>query len=307
LGRIIETAFAGAVLSLLLCGGAAEVAAQATAAQEAARQQAALARLPSDAAKRRFGLETSPAPGPARAIGSYTRGCLAGAVALPPDGPTWQVMRQSRNRGWGHPSLIAALEDLSRQAAAGGWPGLLVGDIAQPRGGPMLTDHASHQLGLEADIWLMPMPDHRLSATERDELQAPSLVAAGGLDVDPAIWGPQYRRLLETAARQPGVTRIFVNAAIKRALCREAGADRDWLSKLRPWWGHAQHFHWRLACPAGESECQAQAPPPPGDGCGAEMAWWFTPKALHPGPAGPEKPLRLADMPAPCAALVAPQ
>ena len=38
------------------------------------------------------------------------------------------------------------------------WPGLLVGDMAQARGGPMLTGHASHQVGLDADIWLTPMP-----------------------------------------------------------------------------------------------------------------------------------------------------
>src|SRR5207244_13645108 len=52
--------------------------AQDTLAQESSRRQAILARLPADAAKRVFGLATSPAPGPARPIGDYTKGCVAG-------------------------------------------------------------------------------------------------------------------------------------------------------------------------------------------------------------------------------------
>jgi penicillin-insensitive murein DD-endopeptidase len=289
----------------LLAGAPVAARAQDTAAQEAAHRREVLAHLPADAAQRRFGLATTPAPGPARAIGSYTRGCFAGAVALPADGPYWQVMRPSRDRAWGHPTLIAFLERFAATASReAGWPGLLVGDIAQPRGGPMLTGHASHQLGIEADIWLTPMPDRRLSATERDEMPAADLVAASGDDIDPQAWRPQHRRLLEAAARSPGVARIFVNPAIKRALCREAGNDRDWLRLIRPWWEHRRHFHLRLACPAGEAECRNQAPPPPGDGCGADLAWWFTSEAKHPKPGPPPKPLLMSDLPAACAALV---
>src|SRR5262245_16914001 len=256
-------------------------------------------------AKALFGAATSPAPFAVEAIGTYSRGCLAGAVALPVNGRNWQVMRLSRNRNWGHPRLIAYLEQLARDARAIGWPGILVGDMAQPRGGPMLTGHGSHQIGLDADIWLTPMPDRRLSPAERDEIPAVDVVRSDAMDIDPATWTPQHRRLLEAVAREPAVERIFVNAAIKRALCREAGPDRSWLAKIRPWWGHNYHFHVRLYCPSGDPQCRPQAPPPPGDGCGKELDWWFTEEALHPAPAPPRKPLRLADLPPACAALVA--
>src|SRR6201990_2759550 len=93
-----------------------------------------------------------PSVGRPMAIGYYPRGCLQGGVELPTTGPTWQVMRLSRNRNWGHPRLIKFLERLSAHAAKVGWPGLLVGDMSQPRGGPMITGHASHQVGLDADI-----------------------------------------------------------------------------------------------------------------------------------------------------------
>jgi len=168
----------------------------------------------------------------------------------------------------------------------------------------MLTGHGSHQIGLDADLWLTPVPDRRLSPSERDEMSATDLVTADGMEVN-AAWTPQHRRLLETVAREPLVARIFVNAAIKQALCREAGSDRTWLAKIRPWWGHNYHFHIRLSCPGGEPECRSQAPPPPGDGCGKELDWWFTDEALHPPPSPPRKPLRLGDLPHACAALVA--
>ena len=212
-------------------------------------------------------------------------------------------MRPSRDRAWGHPALIRFIERLSAKLPAeAGWPGFLVGDIAQPRGGPMLTGHGSHQVGLDADIWLTPMPSRRLTATERDEISATDVVAADGEHVDPRVWNPSYRRMYEAVAREPEVARVFVNPAIKRQLCQEAGADRGWLAKIRPWWGHDYHFHMRLSCPPGQPQCRDQAPPPPGDGCGKELAWWFTPEALHPPPSH-AKPLLVGNLPYACAAL----
>jgi penicillin-insensitive murein DD-endopeptidase len=295
------TAIGAAILVLwVVCGVAV---AQDNTAEEAAHRAAILAQLPRDAAQRVFGLETMPAPGRPEAIGAYERGCLEGAVELPADGPNWQVMRPSRNRAWGHPVLIAFIERLAAKLPAeAGWRGFLIGDIAQPRGGPMLTGHGSHQLGIEADIWLTPMPERRLTATERDEMSATDVVAADGEHVDPAVWNSSYLKMYRAVAREPQVARMFVNPAIKRELCREAGADRAWLTKIRPWWGHDYHFHMRLLCPPGQTECRDQAPPPPGDGCGKDLAWWFTPEARHPPPSH-AKPLLMSNMPHACAAL----
>jgi len=291
---------------LAFCVEFGSAVAQDTAAEEAAHRAEVIAHLPHDAAKLMFGRETTPAPGPAEAIGSYERGCLEGAVALPANGPNWQVMRPSRNRAWGHPVLIALLERLApKLPAEAGWPGLLVGDIAQPRGGPMLTGHGSHQIGLDADIWLAPMPSRRLSPAERDEISAITVVAAGGLEIDRSTWIPAHGLLLKAFAHEPTVQRIFVNAAIKRELCHEAGSDRGWLSKIRAWWGHNDHFHVRLSCPGDDPQCRNQASPPAGDGCGKELDWWFTEEALHPRPSPTPKPLRVTDLPQACAALVA--
>ena len=262
---------------------------------------------PATPAKELFGRRPKPASLEARAIGFYSRGCLAGGAALPIDGETWQVMRLSRNRNWGHPALVRFLEKVARDAPRHGWPGLLVGDLAQPRGGPMLTGHASHQIGLDADIWLTPMPDRRLSRAEREEMSAVNLVRDDRLDIDPAVYTPAHLAIVRAVARESEVARVFVNPAIKRAFCRDAGRDRDWLAKVRPTWGHNYHFHIRLACPAGEEGCQDQDPTPTTAGCGAELDAWFTDAMLNPKPGPPRPPMTMAALPEECRrVLVAP-
>ena len=260
---------------------------------------------PSTPAKELFARKTEPAAMQPRTIGFYSNGCLAGGVALPVNGPAWQVMRLSRNRNWGHPELIALLEKLATKARAEvGWPGLLVGDISQPRGGPMLTGHASHQVGLDADIWLTPMPDHELTRQEREKMMAVNVVAVDRRDVDPAIWTPAHVGVIKTAAEMPEVERIFVNAAIKKALCRYSGSDRAWLKKVRPYWGHDYHFHIRIRCPSDSPNCTSQPPVPAGDGCGQELDWWFKESILHPPPpkTPPKRrpPLTVAALPPAC-------
>ncbi len=259
---------------------------------------------PATPAKQLFARKTEPAPGQAKVIGFYAKGCLLGARDLPYDGESWQVMRLSRNRNWGHPALISFLERTSRKLREEGiWPGFLMGDMAQPRGGPMINGHASHQIGLDADVWLTPMPPRTLSRAEREETMAINVVRPDGLDVDYSKWTPAHLAMIRAVASEPEVQRIFVNAAIKKAICRDARGDRSWMTKVRPIYGHDYHFHIRLACPAGETACQRQDPPPPGDGCDASLAWWFKPQVLHPKPDPFYKgkpPLSMAGLPAEC-------
>jgi penicillin-insensitive murein endopeptidase len=261
---------------------------------------------PKNPARELFGRKPTPAPLEARSIGFYTHGCLAGAVALPVNGQTWQVMRLSRNRNWGHPELVAFLERLATQVPkVSSWPGILVGDMSQPRGGPMLTGHASHQIGIDADIWLTPMPKTPLSREQREEMSAVDMLAEDKKDVDPKIWTLSHTAVIKAAANDPKVERIFVNAAIKKALCRDAGNDRKWLHKVRPWYGHNYHFHVRMMCQPGSPECKGQEPPGDDEGCAAkELDYWFRDAILHPPPpkepVKSKPPLTMADLPPAC-------
>ena len=258
-------------------------------------------------AKLLFSAAKLPSLGHAMAIGYYPRGCLQGGVELPVDGPNWQVMRLSRNRNWGHPELVKFLERFAPLAAkATGWKGVLVGDMAQPRGGPLPFGHTSHQIGLDVDIWFMPMPNHELSKKEREEISASDLVAPDRLRVNPKTWTPADVAFIKTAAEQVEVERVFVNAAIKKELCHvEDKHHGTWLEKVRPWYGHADHIHVRLKCPADSPNCRKQEPVPAGVGCSdKDLAFWFKDSILHPKPGPPPKvppkPITLADLPPAC-------
>jgi penicillin-insensitive murein endopeptidase len=285
-------------------------------AQDAAARTAAAGNAattpPARPAKELFGAMTAPASLPPRVIGYYAKGCLAGGVALPPDGPAWQAMRLSRNRTWGHPTLVALVEKLAGDAKRhDGWPGLLVGDLSQPRGGPMLTGHASHQVGLDVDIWFTPMPDRRLTAAERESISATSMVAGDKVSVDPRAWTPAHMRLLKRVVSYGAVERVFVHPAIKKALCEAEAKDanRHWLSKVRPMWGHDDHFHVRIVCPKDSPACQAQpAPAAADDGCGQELTHWLDLIKRPPllGPPRPPKPsLMVEQLPKDCRAVLA--
>ena len=300
-------------LAVLLIGSAGAGAQTPPAPVPQPKPAETAASVPAKAiAKELFGGKAQPAPLQARSIGFYAHGCLAGAVALPVDGKTWQVMRLTRNRNWGHPDLISFLERFSAKLPqVAGWPGIMVGDLSQPRGGPMLTGHASHQVGLDADIWLTPMPTRSLTTDERETISPLMMVRDDRTDIDPKNWTPAHLKVIKTAAEDPAVERIFVNAAIKKAICREAGTDRAWLDKVRAYWGHDYHMHVRIRCPAGSAECEKQPPVPAGDGCGKELDYWFQWSVLHPLPSlippKPKAPLTMADLPAACRqVLVAP-
>ncbi|MGV8985651.1 MAG: penicillin-insensitive murein endopeptidase [Cypionkella sp.] len=269
-----------------------------------------------------FASRTEPTSGPAQPVGTYGRGCAAGNVELPESGPTWQAMRLSRDRNWGNPALVSYLEDLSQTVTRFGWRGLYIGDLGNPRGGPMISGHASHQMGLDADVWFLPPSRLDLSRAQREKLSSISIRTNDQLRVN-GNWHPSYREVLKAAASDPRVDRIFIAAAVKLEICKTARrSDTKWLQRLRPEAGHQDHFHVRLKCPPGSSLCQTQTPTVAdlskgGNGCDETLNYWVSDAYLHPkavknpGPKPPKKPHRkgpreftMSDLPQQCSAVL---
>jgi len=280
------------------------------------------ATLPSSAdelAHRLFSAAQSASHQASQPIGTYAKGCAAGMVQLPQTGPTWQAMRLSRNRNWGQPELVDYLIDLSQSVQAAGLRGLYIGDMSQPRGGPMSSGHTSHQTGLDADVWYLPPARLNLSAAERESISAISVRTADQKSVN-GNWSPALARVLKIAASDKRVDRIFVAAAIKIEMCKTATrADKKWLQKIRPLYGHDDHFHVRLKCPRGARYCETQKPTVSqlsngGDGCDDTLMWWVTTylEELKNPPKPPEGPRKktareftMDDLPKQCAAVLA--
>jgi penicillin-insensitive murein endopeptidase len=222
-----------------------------------------------------------PATGGSESIGGYSAGCVRGAHALPQQGAGYQLMRPSRRRGFGHPTLVDYLRKLGAGAKDAGLGTVLIGDLGQARGGPSPSGHASHQSGLDVDIWYWA-PEianaRPLTRQEREQTAARNIVDEKAQRVDESQL-TRVAGLLALAARDARVTRIFVNPVIKHTLCQRDYPDRAFLNKLRPWWGHDDHFHVRLACPEESNLCEPHARVEAGDGC-AEVATWLTPEAL---------------------------
>ena len=248
-----------------------------------------------------FAVSAAASADPVHIIGGQASGCIAGAIELPAEGPGYSTIRASRSSFWGHPAVVGAVETLAVQAHDAGLPALFVGDLSRPGGGPIPGGHASHQLGLDADIYLDVTAKPRLDASGRDQLEPLSLVRPDQRDIDPARWMPGVTTLIRLATQLPGVDRVLVNAAIKQQMCRVATGDRAWLRLVRPWYGHAAHMHIHFRCPADQPDCRDGAPPPPpGDGCDA-LGWWFTRLDEPPAPAQSTPP---PPLPAACHSIV---
>jgi penicillin-insensitive murein endopeptidase len=241
-----------------------------------------------------WGRVLAPTAGPARIIGGPANGCIAGAARLPPDGIGYQAIRLSRHRNYGHPDTVAFVQRLGKASAAAGLAPFYVGDMAQPRGGPMVSGHAAHENGVDVDIWFNLDAKPVLPPEAREEVDLPSMVLPDRNNIDRARFGEGQVSLLRLAASDARVDRIFVHPTIKRALCQGFGGAKDgdtaWLHRIRPWYGHDEHFHVRLSCPAGSPDCVGQSSVPPGDGCDASLDWWLLPHEAPTTPTAPRPP-----------------
>lgn len=216
----------------------------------------------------------SPIPGKMESVGSYTNGCMIGAKSLPLEGKGYQVMRAYKNRFYGHEYLVQFIQKLAKKSSQLGLPTLLIGDMGMAAGGRFASGHASHQTGLDSDIWL------RFGPLSKKDLKAPEplyVVDYKAKEVN-QNWTSDQATLIRLAAEDQRVARIFVNPAIKVKLCESTRGDRTWLRKIRPWYGHRAHMHVRLKCPKGSMNCKDQFPVAKGDGCDSTLYAWFKPK-----------------------------
>ncbi len=233
-----------------------------------------------NAEKTKWALARKPAKGVASAIGGYSSGCVRGAVLIPLHGKGFEVMRPGRRRNFGHPVLVDYLKKIAGKLEAAKIGPMLIGDLGQPKGGPSPRGHASHQSGLDVDIWFWH-PDlaerRHLSKRERSRLSARRVVNPKTKEFT-SDWSDEVAELLRIAVSEPEVSMVLVNPLIKQRLCEERNLDAKVLRIIRPWYGHADHMHVRMHCPAADKLCIPQKAIAEGDGCD-QLSWWFDEEA----------------------------
>lgn len=141
---------------------------------------------------------THPVPGAAQSIGSFANGCIIGADTLPVQSDNYQVMRTDQRRYFGHPDLVMFIQRLSHQAQQRGLGTVLIGDMGMPAGGRFNGGHASHQTGLDVDIFLQ-LPKTRWSQAQLLRPQALDLVSRDGKHVVPSRWSSDIASLIKLA------------------------------------------------------------------------------------------------------------
>ncbi len=240
-----------------------------------------------------------------KSIGFYTAGCIQNSQKLEETGEGYQVIRLSRERNYGHPRLIDFIKYLGKHTKAKLNSTLLIGDISQKTGGPLPSDHTSHQTGLDADILYLNQPYSNLflSESEREDINPISVLNAHKTGIKEGMWGRRQTAVLVLATAHPDVDRIFVNPVIKLELCKKH-KGQPWLNKIRPWYGHDGHFHVRLKCPNGSNFCENQKSIEPGDGCGEDLKQWFIPPEKSEEVKTTPEPKKVRQMPEQCLGLL---
>lgn len=240
-------------------------------------------------------------------FGSYSKGCLSGGRYLPSHKFHYDALKPSRNRFWGHPNLINLIEDTSQKVYSAYGNGLLIGDLAMPRGGPMPYGHKSHQNGLDVDVYYQKKPNYELQRFELETYQPKSMLSKDQTSIQNNLWSEYHYQLLKIFADDERVTRIFVNPVIKKNLCTQAieKNESSWLKKIRPWGGHYKHFHVRLECPEDSKACKNQPPVQNSDGCGAELDTWLKKEKIYESNSTKiKKWILLSDLPKSCNRLI---
>lgn len=216
----------------------------------------------------------------AESIGAYNNGCFIGGEKLPISGVGYEVMKIERKRSYGNPELIKFIEDFAKKFNKKTGKKLLISDLSQENGGPMHGDHASHQIGLDADIWnSFANHNQKFTPDERNKTSANEIVKPDGKNLT-KNWNEDNEIAIFAAAEEAKVDRIFVNAAIKNKLCKKYPKNANHY-KIRSWWGHDKHFHVRLKCPTSSPECEASKALDVADnGCKPEqLDWWLSGEA----------------------------
>jgi penicillin-insensitive murein endopeptidase len=204
--------------------------------------------------------------------GSYNNGTLEDGECLQENGEGYIQLFKDVNRIFATSEMITMITESAADMARK-YPGrdrLEVEDMAQ-KGGGNITDHASHENGLDADIEYFKANSKEHVPHGPRDFDVPMLnedgSVSGNFDVE-RNW-----ELFKALHKHGRVTRVFIHPALKQSICRyarsigEISSGASVLRSLSPEVTHTDHFHVRLQCPADARGCRNMPPKSGPTGC----------------------------------------
>jgi penicillin-insensitive murein endopeptidase len=206
------------------------------------------------------------------AIGYYSNGSIKHSHSIDDYKKSGVVkLFKSRGQNFGTSDIMRALTGLAKHMKTT-YPTIertQIGDISAVEGG-RIPRHKSHQNGLDADVVYYRV--NELSQSPQYPEWAEDFVVKSKLTKNFHI--ERNWEAMKYLVHNHDVGRIFVDSAIKKALCEfanqkgELESETEVLRRLRREDAvHMHHFHLRLKCPAGSPDCESQVEPPEGHGC----------------------------------------
>ncbi len=172
----------------------------------------------------------------------------------------FEVVSPGRNRHYGTYDMAEIISRMGKNLVDIHNHKLFVGNISQKNGGA-LPPHASHQIGIDADLGY---------PTTSDSVKFPVVVQMKNRQYNPSIYSAEKTyALLKFTFSQPDirVDRVFMDRTIKKSLCDYAKSKNEFNSKDKELVnrifnsidhvdGHGDHFHLRLKCSSYDPACR---------------------------------------------------
>lgn len=224
----------------------------------------------------------APTSGNHESAGFYSSGCLLGALEISESGKGFQLLKPERRRNFTHPETKKLFTHVMAKHFEKHGNYYLTGDFSLSQGGPTLSGHSSHQNGLDIDIFF----DSTKSVLSRNALKIHKIDSylLNNEKINLKKWNKPLEELIVMFAKDERVDRLFIHPKFKQLFCEKRYelklSEKD-LIKIRPWYGHDEHIHVRLSCPADSPNCVKQPIPQEKETCGKDLNWWFTDDANY--------------------------
>ncbi|MFC1731645.1 penicillin-insensitive murein endopeptidase [candidate division KSB1 bacterium] len=189
--------------------------------------------------------------------GSPSSGKLENAASLPIEGPYLVLSphARKRNRNYGTTELVIGMQKWGCALKKAYGIKMLFADMSAKNGGD-ISLHASHESGRDVDLGIIFNDNGRRTMVMKSATSGKR--AASNYDAE-ANWFLMKSMVTYSNVKYIGLDSRLSKPSLEWA--KNHNEDPEMISKvkskLRSWTNHHHHYHIRINCPEGDSECRS--------------------------------------------------